>query len=73
MPHSAMPLLGAAVALVLAAAAAVPWWTGSAVPALLRWLHRSGAAVAAGQPAAQPRQRRSARITPARAKRLQHT
>jgi hypothetical protein len=41
VPHSALPLLLTAVLLVLLAAAAVPWWSRSGVPAILRWLSGS--------------------------------
>lgn len=49
VPHSAVPLLVAAVVLVLLAAAAVPWWASKGVPAVMLWLN-SGAT--AGGPAA---------------------
>lgn len=42
VPHSALPLLLTAVLLVLLAAAAVPWWSRSGVPVILRWLSGSG-------------------------------
>lgn len=38
IPHSALPLLATALALVALAAAAVPWWSDRAVPAILGWL-----------------------------------
>lgn len=50
VPHSALPLLLAAVALVLLAAAAVPWWAARGVPGILRWLHGVPAAASAGSP-----------------------
>jgi hypothetical protein len=42
VPHSALPLLLTAVLVVLLAAAAVPWWSRSGVPAILGWLSGSG-------------------------------
>ncbi|KAI3430354.1 hypothetical protein D9Q98_004949 [Chlorella vulgaris] len=64
VPHSALPLLATALALVLLAAAAVPWWGDKAVPAILRWLNGSGASQAAPDAslveAARPARRRRA-------------
>ncbi|EFN52391.1 hypothetical protein CHLNCDRAFT_138847 [Chlorella variabilis] len=67
VPHSALPLLATAALLVLLAAAAAPWWSGSVVPAILRWLHgersagsgREEAPQAAAAAATRPRPRRA--------------
>ena len=47
VPHSALPLLGTGLLMVVLVAAAMPWWSGKAVPDLLHWLGSSPAAVAA--------------------------
>lgn len=47
VPHSALPLLGTGLMLVVFVSAAMPWWSAKAVPALLLWLNGSQRAVAA--------------------------
>lgn len=47
VPHSALPLLGTGLMLVVFIAGAMPWWTARVVPALLQWLHRGRKAAAA--------------------------
>ncbi|KAL4422611.1 hypothetical protein ABPG75_008808 [Micractinium tetrahymenae] len=50
VPHSALPVLLCAVVLALLAAAAVPWWAGKGVPAILHWLHGGPAAASVSSP-----------------------
>ncbi|PRW20533.1 zinc finger 665-like protein [Chlorella sorokiniana] len=47
VPHSALPLLAAALLLLALVAGAVPWWSDAAVPNLLNWLNGNGAAAGA--------------------------
>lgn len=44
VPSSAGPIILVAVAVLLGVAAALPWWTHRAVPALLDWLAQDGPA-----------------------------